>query len=99
MVKWVLFIHGDSDGVASGALAKAFLVNQGYDVDVVFTHPVGLLEDLKMFVGNSIGVFIADIALNELQREEILSVLNDLAKDRRVIYIDHHPVPDDIPKP
>lgn len=96
LVKWVLFIHGDGDGVASGALTKAFLANQGYSVDVVFTHPVGLLGDLKMFVGDAEGVFIADIALNELQRDEILSVLNNLSENCKVIYIDHHPIPEDI---
>lgn len=97
-MKWVLFIHGDSDGVVSGALAKAFFVSQGYSVDIVFTHPVGLLGDLKIFVSNADGVFIADIALNEPQRDEVLSTLNDLGSNRKVVYIDHHPVPEDTPK-
>ncbi|MEM1526416.1 MAG: DHHA1 domain-containing protein [Ignisphaera sp.] len=97
-MRWVLFIHGDSDGVASGALAKAFLVSQGYGVDIVFTHPVGLLGDLKMFIDDAEGILIADIALNELQRDEILSVLNNLGENCKVIYIDHHPIPEDIDK-
>jgi RecJ-like exonuclease len=99
-MKWTLFIHGDSDGVVSGALAKAYLESRGYSVEVVFTHPVGLLGDLKGFVGDAEGVFIADIALNELHVDEILKFLRNLGESRSIVYIDHHPLPEgiDIPR-
>jgi len=95
-MKWALFIHGDSDGVVSGALAKAYLDSRGYSVEVVFTHPVGLLGDLKGFIRDSDGVFIADIALNELYIDEILKFLRDLGESRNIIYIDHHPLPEGV---
>ncbi|MEM0031763.1 MAG: DHHA1 domain-containing protein [Desulfurococcaceae archaeon] len=94
MSKLVAFTHGDSDGVASGALIKAFYEKQGYEVQIVFTHPVGLLSDLKEFVRDCVNITITDIALNEIHKNEILSLLEELAKSREIIYIDHHPLLD-----
>lgn len=94
MDKLIAFTHGDSDGVASGALIKAFYEKQGYQVQIVFTHPAGLLSDLKEFVGECVGLTITDIALNEVHMDETLSLLEELAKTRKIIYIDHHPTLD-----
>lgn len=99
MSKWIVFTHGDSDGVASGALIKAYYDKQGYDVQVVFTHPAGLLSDLKEFVGDCVGLSITDIALNEVHLNEIMSLLKEISRSREVVYIDHHPVLDEIPVP
>lgn len=97
--RWIVFTHGDSDGVASGALIKAYYAKQGYDVQVVFTHPAGLLSDLKEFVGDCVGLSITDIALNEVHVNEIMSLLKEISSRCEVVYIDHHPVLDEIPVP
>ncbi|MEM2024757.1 MAG: DHHA1 domain-containing protein [Desulfurococcaceae archaeon] len=87
-----IFAHGDSDGVSSAALAKAFLEKSGYEVSVVFTHPVGLLGDLREFYRGVGCAFIVDIAVSELHSEEIFKVLADMSSRDEVIYVDHHPL-------
>lgn len=96
---WALFIHGDSDGIASGAIAKAYLEKKGFAVNIVFTHPVGLLEDLKGFAKDVEGVVIADIALNEPHVNEVLQFLKNLGEKCKVVYIDHHPPPEGLSTP
>jgi len=90
MTKWI-FTHGDGDGVCSGALALA--ANPG--ARVFFTHPSGLLEDLgNANLGDT--VIICDIALSENNFPQILDVFSDLSESGRLIYIDHHPLPEQI---
>jgi len=89
----VLFVHGDSDGVCSGALAYRYFVSKGYDVEVVFTHPAGLTEDLELFASPGDIVFIADIALSETHLEQIYRLFKVFSREGRLIYIDHHPEP------
>lgn len=91
MAKWI-FTHGDGDGVCSGALALA--ANQ--DARVFFTHPFGLLEDLSnVSVGDT--VIICDIALPENNFPQILDRFSDLSGSGKLIYIDHHPLPERVP--
>ncbi|MCD6300629.1 MAG: phosphoesterase [Staphylothermus sp.] len=94
MCKWVLLVHGDSDGVCSGALAYHYytFVN-GCNVKVYFTHPAGLANDLLEFTSNGDNVFIADIALCEKSIEVIRDILKERSKYGSVVYIDHHPAP------
>ncbi len=93
MSRWVLLIHGDSDGVVSGALAYAYLAGRGFDVDIYFTHPAGLAEDLRSFAELGDNVFIADIALSEKHLGEIESLFRRYSEHGRLLYIDHHPEP------
>ncbi|MEM4224739.1 MAG: DHHA1 domain-containing protein [Desulfurococcaceae archaeon] len=95
-MKCIVLAHGDSDGVASASLVKAYFDNLNYSVEVVFTHPAGLLSDLKEFVKDHEVVFIVDVALNELHATEILNNLSTLANRARVVYVDHHPLPEDL---
>lgn len=94
LTKWIVFAHGDSDGVASASLAFAFLRGRGLEARVVFTHPAGLLSDLKEFARNNENIIIVDIALSELHFREILDMLDDIGKRSIVVYIDHHPLLD-----
>ena len=61
MPRNVILTHGDTDGVAAAALAKAALG----DVDVYFTHPAGLLEDLREFASAADHIVVLDISLDE----------------------------------
>jgi len=91
---WVVLAHGDSDGVSSAALARAFLEWRGRESRVVFTHPVGLLSDLREFASSGEGVFVVDVALDELHKDGLLALLKDLSAGRDVVYVDHHPLPE-----
>ncbi|MEM4717750.1 MAG: DHHA1 domain-containing protein [Desulfurococcaceae archaeon] len=92
MTKWVVFAHGDSDGVASAALATAFLRKKDSDVEVIFTHPAGLFSDLREFTRDNKNVVIVDIALSELHFNEIIDLLGEIGKRSTIVYIDHHPL-------
>ena len=91
---WAM-VHGDSDGVACGALSMQALSHVN-DVKVYFTHPAGLAEDLA-HVKPGDSVFIADIALSESHVAELISLLERvLDNGGSVIYVDHHPLPLDL---
>lgn len=94
VVEYIIFAHGDSDGVASAALIYRYLRDKGAFPKVVFSHPAGLLGDLREFAQSSSNVFIVDIALNEVHKEEIFALLEKLSKRGEVVYIDHHPLLD-----
>lgn len=84
-----IFTHGDGDGLCAGALALA--ANPG--ASVIFTHPMGLLGDLR---GAEEGdtVIICDIALPEHELSAILDEISRLNGAGGVVYIDHHPLPE-----
>lgn len=89
-----MFIHGDSDGVASGSLAlQAFRLKSSTDIHIVFTHPVGLASDLAGFANPGDTVFIADIALSEAHLDEIEALFKEYSRRGTLIYVDHHPEP------
>jgi len=92
-LKTKLFIHGDSDGVVCGALAYRYYVSKGAEVDIIFTHPAGLVEDLIEFAKPGDRIFIADIALSEKHLKEIMDLFNKYSRSGELIYIDHHPEP------
>ena len=98
MEKCVILAHGDGDGVCSAALAAGFLKSQ-CDVSVYFTHPVGLLHDLREFASRGSRVVIVDIAVNELHASELTCVLEEYASAGDVVYIDHHPLPENFTVP
>ncbi|MEM3996565.1 MAG: DHHA1 domain-containing protein [Pyrobaculum sp.] len=84
-----IFAHGDADGVCSAALLKAALRGAG-EVRVVFTHPVGLVEDFEQFAQGA--VYIVDVAVDEVLAERVLKTLDSYGD--KVVYIDHHPLPE-----
>jgi RecJ-like exonuclease len=92
MKKWI-FAHGDCDGLCAAALA--FAANP--DAEIFFTHPSGLLEDLgKVEIGDF--VTICDVALSEDHLSEILNRFAEIAANDRLLYIDHHPLPEILSK-
>ena len=91
--------HGDSDGVTSASLFKAFLEGSGGGVRVVFSHPVGLYQDLREYAEGSDCVVIADIALDELRVADVVPLLGELAGRASVTYVDHHPPPEGFKPP
>lgn len=95
-MKRLLFIHGDTDGVCSGALALHYYRDiKKQEVKIVFSHPAGLLKDLKEFYERGNDLFISDIALAEDNYNDIIDYLNELSNRQEVVYIDHHPLPID----
>jgi len=87
-VNWI-FAHGDGDGVSSAAIALAVLK----DARVFFSHPVGLLNDLKDNVRPGDNVIIVDIAINERHALKIYKLFKVLSEKGNLVYIDHHPEP------
>jgi single-stranded-DNA-specific exonuclease len=84
---WIL-VHGDSDGVCSGALALA----ANPEARVFFTSPVGLAQDLKRVAERS-SVIICDVALNDETLSDVSSRMRVLSSKDTALYIDHHPLP------
>jgi len=64
-VKTAIITHGDTDGVCSGAIA---LYDQP-NASIWFTHPVGLLEDLRRIKAEKI--IICDLAVSEREKEDL----------------------------
>ena len=95
ILKITLLVHGDSDGVVSGALAYKFFMTKYklHSIDVFFSHPAGLHADLKDFAKPGDIVFIADIALSELHLEELIKLFEIYSSKGELIYVDHHPEP------
>jgi len=88
MADWI-FTHSDGDGICAGALALA----ANPDAKVFFTHPHGLLEDLRN-VGEGDTVIICDIALPEGELQTVLNRLSTINNFGGLTYIDHHPLPE-----
>ena len=85
--KLTILAHGDSDGVASAAFAKAALKAKYDEINVYFTHPTGLYNDFKELADGD--VIIVDIALNESHVRDLIMLFNKYKG--KIIYIDHHP--------
>jgi RecJ-like exonuclease len=83
-----ILVHGDSDGVCSGALALA----ANPDSRVIFTSSMELAQDLKAIDDGS-SVIICDIVLIESTLPEVLDRMRFLSSKNPVLYIDHHPFP------
>jgi len=91
-MSWAIIVHGDTDGLCAGTLlARAF------GGEVWFSRPVSLLHDLSNFDGKD--VVIADIAVPYHERYTLAKELERIASRNRLIYIDHHPIPEGIEIP
>lgn len=85
----IIFTHGDSDGICSGSIAKSAYP----DSQVYFTSPVSLLQKLELAKGYK-RVVVCDIAIDERTSPELFPKLKEVAQESELIYIDHHPVPE-----
>lgn len=86
----IIFTHGDCDGICSGAIVKSALP----DAEVFFTSPVSLLGELNNLTGSYDNIVICDIAIDEKTSTELKRKLNELAEVSRLVYTDHHPLPE-----
>ena len=91
--KTLIFTHGDSDGICSGAIAKTAYP----DAYVYFTNPVNLLDKLSL-IEDVKNLIICDIAIDERNCSELHAKLNELAEKCNLYYIDHHPLPESCQK-
>lgn len=83
----LILTHADCDGLCSGALALS--VFRG--AKVVFSNPVGLIEDLK-YAGEYDRVIVCDVAIDIGLAPVIRKTIDSLAADKEIMYIDHHPL-------
>mgnify|MGYP000008671881 CR=1 FL=1 len=90
--KALILTHSDCDGICAGALAASKFPESR----VFFTKPVSLLHDFKDVVMkyNERTVIICDIALTKKDAAEIVSLMKKSKK--RILYFDHHVVPDTV---
>jgi single-stranded-DNA-specific exonuclease len=86
----IIFTHGDSDGICSGAVAK----NAFPGSTIFFTNPVSLLSDLRGNSDHYDNIVICDIAIEEKTSIQLKEKLRTLAETSRITYIDHHPLPE-----
>jgi RecJ-like exonuclease len=84
----IIFCHGDSDGICSGAIAKSAFP----DADVFFTSPVSLARRLDIADAYE-NIIICDLAVDERACADLFRKLDRLASSRDLVYIDHHPLP------
>lgn len=90
----IVFTHGDGDGVCAGTLA--LMVHPG--ARVYFSHPAGLLHDLRATAPDE-DVVVCDIAFDRRFLPDVVAYLARVEEaGHAVTYIDHHPlVPEAFP--
>jgi RecJ-like exonuclease len=84
-----ILCHGDSDGICSAAIAKY----RYPDAEIWFTRPINLFRDLNA-VDAGTNVLIFDIAISETHKDAIFKRMREIVQKDEVIYVDHHPLPD-----
>lgn len=87
-----ILTHGDADGLCCAALIK--MTAQYAKAEVIFTHPMGLIDDMKDLDDDLI---ITDIAVDQRSYEEIYKILKNVTISHSVLYIDHHAGPRPLP--
>ena len=94
IMRTLILTHADTDGICSGALALA----ANKSATVYFTSPVAVIDEIKK-AGCYDQIIICDIAINIATAESLKKIVNSLAAERDLIYIDHHPLPDGFSAP
>ncbi len=90
----VILTHGDGDGICSAALIK--MVPMYKNAEVFFTHPMGIVHDLRKIEDD---VIICDIAVDIRAHSELYEQLMRLVEQQfNVMYFDHHTLPGDLPE-
>lgn len=82
-----ILTHGDSDGVCSASVVKAAVADEYDNIIVYFTHPAGLVNDVREFAQGDL--IILDVAIDEKSAASLTEFLKGFAG--RATYIDHHP--------
>jgi single-stranded-DNA-specific exonuclease len=84
-----IITHVDVDGVCSAAIAKISYP----EADVAFEEPFTLTERLKTLPQNWETVIVLDLGIDVVRKDEVKGIFRELSEARKVIYIDHHPLP------
>ncbi|MEM2021440.1 MAG: DHH family phosphoesterase, partial [Zestosphaera sp.] len=84
-----ILAHGDSDGICSASIVKAALRDSYDEIETYFTHPVGLVNDLREFARGDL--VILDVAIDERNAAKLAEYLEGC--EGYTIYVDHHPPP------
>ncbi|MEM2907948.1 MAG: DHHA1 domain-containing protein [Candidatus Hadarchaeales archaeon] len=84
-----IITHVDVDGICSAAIAKIAYP----EADVEFEEPMTLGKRLRALPPDWGTVIILDLGIDVVQKEEIKNIFRELSKSRKIIYIDHHPLP------
>jgi RecJ-like exonuclease len=87
LMKTAILVHGDTDGICSGAI----VMNKYPNSSVWFTHPVGLLSDIRKIKAHR--YVLCDLAISERDKEELFEEFLRISSSSELIYIDHHPLP------
>jgi len=87
---WII-THGDADGICSGAIAYSIFKNS----NILFSNPVNLLSTLNEIPSDASRIIVSDIAIIDNDAKKIEEKIMQLSKKCEIIYIDHHPIPED----
>ncbi|MGA9138700.1 MAG: DHHA1 domain-containing protein [Methanocella sp.] len=88
-MRTIILTHADSDGLCAGAVALA----ANPDSPLFFTNAVSVLADLEQAKGFD-RVVVCDIAINIPTSARLKAMVDIMAREAEVIYIDHHPLPE-----
>jgi single-stranded-DNA-specific exonuclease len=88
----IILTHGDADGICCGSLIK--MTKKYADAQVIFTHPMGLITDMKDLDDDLI---ITDIAIDARAYEEICGIMEKITRSHSILCIDHHLTPRPLP--
>ncbi len=88
-MRTIILTHADSDGLCAGAVALA----ANPDSPLFFTNAVSVLADLEQAKGFD-RVVVCDIAINIPTSARLKAMVDNMAREAEVIYIDHHPLPE-----
>lgn len=88
----LIITHKDVDGIASGAL----VLRAVGEAEIRFASPRSIAKVLSRIDEGEGCIYILDIAVNSTTYREIAKELSRLKKGkRRIIWIDHHPWPEE----
>lgn len=87
---WII-THGDADGICAGAIAYSVFK----DSNILFSNPVNLLNTLNEIQNDAFRIIISDIAIIENDSKKIEEKIIHLSNKCEIIYVDHHPLPED----
>lgn len=100
MTHILVITHNDFDGIFSGAMLLAGLRERRVSVEVAIATPRRLARTLTELLGGFTvpdEVYIADLALNADQEEQVARVLHQLReRGKKIVWLDHHRWPREV---
>ncbi|OPY25334.1 MAG: DHHA1 domain protein [Methanocella sp. PtaU1.Bin125] len=90
----LILTHADTDGLCSGALARAVYG----DARVMFSNPVSLPADIR-YAGEYDRLVVCDIAFDLSLAGTVKKMLDEISGAKEIVYLDHHPLPRELSAP